>query len=132
MTAEDPFIGVDFVQNNQRKPFEKISPGVMKSQQAQVKHIRICYQHPGRIISDFLSFRIRRVPIINAGVQPNPGGKIQKRIKLITFQGLKWEQHKHVCLWVPNKAVNSGNLVTEGFATGCAGRQRYVFALQCL
>jgi hypothetical protein len=96
MTAEDPLIGMDFVQNNQREPFEKISPGVMKSQQAQVKHIRICYQHPGRIISDFLSFRIRRVPVINAGVQPNPGGKIQKRIKLITFQGLKWEQHKHV------------------------------------
>ena len=93
-----------------------------------MQHVRIGYQDPWRVISNFFTFRLRCVTIVNSGIYPYLSGQSQERIELIPFQRFKRKQHESMGIWVSYKAVNYGDLITKGLATGCAGGKRHVLA----
>ena len=130
--AEDPFVNMDFIENDPFQVWEKVIPSGMIRQNSHMEHIRICEYDPGIIPYD-LTLLFRGIPVINTDERCFFRIKGGQAAVLVLCECFCREYENSRCIVVWQKHFDQRYLITETFSAGSSCCKQNIFwIINCL
>ncbi len=119
--AEDPFINMRLVNDDQPQMAEKIQPSRMIGQDAGVDHVGIGEDDAG-LGFDCRTGRPRRVAVVNEDAVRVFRRQTDQAFELVLRQSFRGEDEDGGAVFIGGEHIEDRDLVDEALPAGCTGR----------